>query len=214
MIVNHRRRFVFYHIPKAAGTSVRTALLDVPGSSKPRGTKHWTPEEYQRRIGWLGRLRMKNYFTFCIVRDPFERFGSAHRYALQIGKPLPLDVNDAASMLADGVFKTTEWRSLIPQVEFARGRSFIGRYENLEGDFTEIGKRLGLSFKLQKLNASGCEGSYRRLYTSRTMDILSARYAEDLRELGYSAETGSAAPCLQEPVGSGEGEQRLQLVAP
>jgi len=188
LIVNHRRHFIFYHVPKAAGTSVRTALLEVPGSRKPRGTKHWTPEEYQKRIGWLGRFRVRNYFTFCFVRDPFERFGSSHRYALQIGKPLPQDVNEAAAMLADGKFSKTEWRSIIPQVEFATGRDFVGRYENLENDLKEIERRMGVTLTLQKLNTSGAEGSYRRLFTSRTMDILAARYAADFREFGYKPE--------------------------
>jgi hypothetical protein len=185
LIVNHRRRFIFYHVPKAAGTSIRTALLEVPGSRKPRGTKHWTPAEYQERAGWLGRLRVRNYFTFCFVRDPFERFGSAHRYALQIGKPLPQDVNEAANMLADGKFRTSAWRSIIPQVEFATGRDFVGRHETLEHDLKEIENRIGVALTLQRLNAATAEGSYRRLYTTRTMDILSAHYAADIRDLGY-----------------------------
>ena len=94
MIVNHRRRFIFYHVPKAAGTSIRTALDKIPGSSRPSGTKHWTPSEYQARIGWLQKLRIRNHFTFCFVRDPLERFGSAHQFNLRRGTSiLPPDVN-------------------------------------------------------------------------------------------------------------------------
>jgi hypothetical protein len=188
MIVNHSRRFIFFHVPKAAGTSLRTSLRSVFGSTRPPGSRHLTPAEYFGRLNWYRRWKVSDYFTFCFVRDPFERFGSAHRFTMRNGQGFHrncvADVNDFAMMLADRVDWVIHLRSVTPQQEYAKGASFVGRYESLEEDFANICRRIGIAASLDHRNASGPETVYARQYTPRTMDILTDYYRDDFSLVG------------------------------
>jgi len=191
MIVNHRHKFIFYHVPKAAGSSVRTAIGDVAGSCRPRGlgTRHSTPDEFLQSVGLISRWRYRRYFSFCFIRNPWERFGSAHNYNVKGGGPLPADVNDAAKMLADGVDIVVKRRSFIPQVKFTKGVSFVGRFENLDVDFGSVCKTIGQSLSLPRLNVSSETTSYLDTFTPRTIDIITRYYAEDIAAFGYRLPT-------------------------
>src|SRR6056300_1087092 len=67
----------FIHIPKCAGSSVRKWMLaNIVDANDERPNPHRTYDELQRDLGALG-------FTFCIVRNPFERAVSGYQYKLQ-----------------------------------------------------------------------------------------------------------------------------------
>lgn len=93
MIISHRHGFVFVHIPKCAGTSVRTQIercdpthvalaevdehpvlgrIDYGHIPLPLLREHF-PDEY-----WA----LETLTSFAIVRDPLSRFGSALRQML------------------------------------------------------------------------------------------------------------------------------------
>jgi len=88
MIVNDHFKFVFAHIPKTAGTSVRIALGALDGNTTlgVADTKHETPREflenYQSRTG-LSPDRIRSYRFVCFVRHPVDRFASLHRYLVE-----------------------------------------------------------------------------------------------------------------------------------
>ena len=142
MLLNHDRRFIFYHVPKVAGSSIRTALKSVPGSWRLPGTgKHMTPAEFAWTWRGLVDWRLRTYFTFCFVRDPWERFGSLHRFLLHrrlhresLRKHVPDDLNDFAAALANRAPWVMNLRSIRPQSEYARAVRFVGRYERLHQD--------------------------------------------------------------------------------
>ena len=60
---------IFFHVPKAAGTSLRRALYD---------SKSFHIPAIRYRIA--DAERFSNYFKFCIVRNPWDRLLSAFRY--------------------------------------------------------------------------------------------------------------------------------------
>jgi hypothetical protein len=191
MIVNHARRFVFYHVPKAAGTSVAAAMLHVPGSEKFGGTKHLTPAQYRSRLGWFDRLRLTRYWTFCFVRNPWDRFGSLHRYLLSIelgrANGCPSDVNDLALLLEDRAEWVMNLHSIRPQVAYADHVDFVGRYETIEQDFASVCQRLGLdSISLKHKNSSGGRVNYTSCFTPRTIDIIAGTYRDDIDRFGYA----------------------------
>jgi len=97
MVINNQYKFLFIHVPKAAGTSITAALgrvtrygdLEIGGSAFGEAIhqayherfgleKHSTAAEVQNIIGmadWHG------FFTFAFVRNPFLRACSAFEYA-------------------------------------------------------------------------------------------------------------------------------------
>lgn len=96
MIISDNYRFAFIHIPKNAGTTIRTQLSGIDDRNgfyavrrqdeygKKRDFAHLTLAQLSRQYpDELARL--KTYTTFCIVRDPFARFDAAvAEYAKQI----------------------------------------------------------------------------------------------------------------------------------
>ncbi len=185
MIVNHAFRFIFYHVPKTAGTSIRTALLKLPGSIAPNGSKHTTPVEAAERMP-----EVQSYFSFCFVRDPWERFGSFHRFLRDRKKvshhPLPHDVNDFAELLS----RREPWligrRSIMPQHLFADGCAFVGRFERLEEDALQVAQRFGKKrVNLKRLNSHGEPMRYRDAMTARTQEIIADFYKRDIGQFGY-----------------------------
>ncbi len=66
----HERRLVFLHNPKCAGSSMRDWLW--PGRGLK--TNHSLPHDICHRKTW------RDYFTFVIVRDPYDRFASGYYY--------------------------------------------------------------------------------------------------------------------------------------
>jgi len=62
MIVNTKEKYLFSALPRTGGGSIRSMLLCYTGSVKI-GYSHQTfiPEKY------------KNYYRFCIIRNPYQR---------------------------------------------------------------------------------------------------------------------------------------------
>jgi hypothetical protein len=184
MIVNHAYKFIFYHVPKTGGSTVQAALSAISGSHRVvKKTKHLTPPEYLESRNLFQRWRERNYFTFCFFRDPFERFGSAHRYTYKYGAGLDRtpDVNDFALLLADRVEWVMDLSSIRPQADYCNHVQYIGRTENLNADFAFIRERSGFKAELpEPKNVSGDPIRYKDTYTTRTIDILSEFYRADI----------------------------------
>ncbi len=193
MIVNHQRRFIFYHVPKTAGSSIHQALLRDPGSIEiVRPTKHLTPPQYLKTVASEIAEAVRGYASFCFVRDPWERFGSVHRFLLSQPKHVhrvPESLDDFVAALAEHGRSLRPRRSTRPQSDIARNVAFIGRYENLDGDFRRIAKSIGLPWRfwkrLEHRNSSGDPVSYRRLMNARSQAIIADFYREDIERFGY-----------------------------
>ena len=71
---------------------------------------------------------------------------------------------------------------------------FVGRYENLEQDFAEVARRIGLpsSLVLPRLQAvsrpAGSRDSYRAYYTEETRRVVGDRFGNDVELFQYRFE--------------------------
>ena len=92
MILSTKHKFIFWHVPKAAGTSVRTVLepyttnLDhvFGGTQWQRSydSKHWihiNQDEFKREIAVAG-LQVKHYREAAFVRHPYNVMVSKYNY--------------------------------------------------------------------------------------------------------------------------------------
>lgn len=190
MIVNHELKFIFYHVPKTAGTSFRLALGRIPGSiniGKP--TKHLTPAEIGKVLPPDKVAAVAGYFSFCFVRDPWERFGSLHRFLFLRHRDrykVPEDLNDFVKALVDQRGRLQPWHSTRPQMDFARGLSFVGKFESIEQDVAHISQLIGWPhLKMKHKNASGDVIRYRDRMTAESQAIIAETYREDIERFGY-----------------------------
>lgn len=190
MIVNDERRFVFVHIPKVAGTSIRRALRSLAGSrSNPLGdTKHATAGDLRAALG----AAVEGYRFFAFVRNPWDRFASFHRYLWKRGLAaehrIPEDLNAFALMLESRDDWLEARHSIRPQSDFVDDSFFlIGRYERLAEDFDRLCAAIDAQLDLPRANAT--KGSdYRRLFNDRSAGIIAERYAGDIARFGYAFE--------------------------
>lgn len=105
MIISHRKKFIWIHLPKCAGTSIRELLQSNPlfqpdilpmwHSKRPINweeeypkvdTNLWThssASDIKKYLDERGH-RWDDYFKFVFIRNPWERAVSAYEYHRQI----------------------------------------------------------------------------------------------------------------------------------
>ena len=171
MVISDAPAFLMVHIPKTAGTSLTTALQPEGSRRHPlclTKTKHETLESFAARIGADTLCR---YHSFSVVRHPLSRFVSHYTYLKSHPDKFPelvgLSIDDYAREVQNGnqtVIRKPE-RVLeqhkylcLPGKPIAVNQ--VLRYENLQDDFRNLCRHLGLSEKtLPTLNASIAKAS-------------------------------------------------------
>jgi hypothetical protein len=177
MLISHKYKFIFVHIAKTGGTSIRSALtpllLTDPyrilqylinrlsgltnhkiGVKFPRHAKIITAQEI------LPREYFDKLFKFAFVRNPWDLQVSSY---FHVRRERPYLVEHISSFEDFLKFKLEEdrpyhyildaskepqWYSLID----IKGRcivDFIGRYENLKQDFDKVCKKIGINKKIK-----------------------------------------------------------------
>jgi hypothetical protein len=184
---------IFIHIPKCAGVSINKALFDSLAGG------HATLDEY---LNIFEPRCIQSYFTFTIVRNPWDRLVSAYFFLKKGGMNLQdktwfeenlIYYADFDDFVKNWVNKTNIWKwpHFRPQYHYILDRhkkiklDFIGLLENLDDDFEIIKKHTGINCSLAKSNKSD-HNSYMNYYSEETKKIVSEVYAEDIKLLGYS----------------------------
>ena len=83
MLISHKKKFITIDIPKTGTRSLRETLtpldiVDIAGQETGKFCQHSTALDCMRDLG--SKLIFKNYFSFCIVRNPWERYLSFFKY--------------------------------------------------------------------------------------------------------------------------------------
>ena len=69
MLINHEKKFIYIHIPKTGGISVRSIISKIPGTitaNPPHGSIEFLNKKFNT----------KDYFKFTTVRNPFDWYKS------------------------------------------------------------------------------------------------------------------------------------------
>lgn len=203
MIVSQKRQFVFIHIYKTAGTSIKRVLRQYAMEPwqhsansvlKRIGVRQFKPgdrgdhDKASDLIGEMGRREFDQLFSFAFVRNPWDWELSHYRYILKMPKH---DLHQQVKQLSgfsdyirfrcDRRFHTQESFLLHdgkPVVDF------VGRFENLESDFRYVCRRIGIPFRLPSLNRTKKE-DYQRHYDDQTRELVATTFANDIRRFGY-----------------------------
>jgi hypothetical protein len=113
MIVSDTHRFLFVHIPKCAGTAVRTALApyDESGGTFDRrvaphpvhGRLDYThlPLHLMAEIAPDAFAKLQDYASFAVCRDPFARFPSALAQRIKMVHGTHIAAFDDAALSAE-----------------------------------------------------------------------------------------------------------------
>jgi len=158
-MVSHTHRCIFVHIPRAAGTSLKSVLESADlRSVQPRepfrsdDDKFHPPPPHLRAgdhiaYGLVTPEQFDAYFKFTFVRNPWDRLVSEYKYRRH---PLTVDFKTYVFEQFPQPDWSDEYCHIIPQYDFLYDASgtllvdFVGRLENIRQDFATVCKRIGL----------------------------------------------------------------------
>jgi len=162
-MLSHEYKCIFVHIPKIAGQSIdhvflrllgltwetRSPLLLKPNADPKLGPPtlaHLKASEYVK-CGHVTQEQFDSYFKFSFIRNPWDRLVSEYKYR---GLQRRFDFKTFLFKHFPKPNWTDEYRHVIPQYDFLFDEEgfqlvdFIGRFENLQNDFDEACRRLGI----------------------------------------------------------------------
>ena len=203
MIISESNKFIFVHNYKVAGESIREALeeysihpLEKLSTLKCQIAKLGIigdPNKKHLKSYQIRRLfpnEWKKYFTFGFVRNPWSWQVSLYFYMLQNEDHWFHD--EIRSM--DGFEDYIEWRvkeDRVLQSSFFCDKSgkiivdFVGRLENIQSDFREVCRRIGIGASLPHKNESN-HRDYKNYYNRHTKNLVKKGFKKDIEKFGYS----------------------------
>lgn len=219
MLLSNPHRFIFIHIYKNAGTSIRRALYPHTATKmrwrlhnyatkigvsrfRPRGAPkgyhgHVTAREVAEK---MGRERFDSYFSFAIVRNPWDWVVSLWRYMVENQERFP-DAPFERFNTFDGYVR---WRcdgnygfqkKWVCDEDGELMVDFVGRFEHLEEDFAEICRLIGVEANLPHKNPS-THAHYTEYYTPETIELVRKTYRPDIQFFGYEFDKAPGRPVV------------------
>ncbi len=215
MIFSTSQRFIFIHVPKAAGTSINAALsphdvlfpvrssdaaqrrafaeaAGVPAALADIGT-HASAAQL---IDLIGAEDFAGYFSFAFVRNPWDVAVSWFHYRLinpHIAGHKEAASCDTFARYVDRHLSGPEGPRLAgPQHPYVTNPAgdvalnFIARYENFDADYASILQRLNVkTLELDRLNQS-YHAPWAQLYTRETFALVGKLVEKDATLFGYA----------------------------
>lgn len=203
-----KTRLIFYRIPKNASTSVykhlgyrnliKAAEKEIAEKVDERlyrnifEPSHLKPEELKS----FGLFNVKDYFSFCIVRNPWDRIVSMYKFSIAnkgLFKHLySIDKEDFVSFcnvikerendkFFIGSHKQTEW------IDPENPPDKILRFESIKKEFSDMINEInliGVSPELPHINKTE-HRHYSTYYNSETKNIISDVFCEDIDRFKY-----------------------------
>lgn len=206
MLISRKNKFIFIHVYKNAGTSITKCLLPFctnrvehalsraikkTGLQPPFGPQPFKTHIHASDIiARMGQETYDSFFSFAIVRNPWSWQVSLYTYMLK-HKPHPQHEFVGNLESFDNYIKWRCTHEVKLQRDFIYSKDeekqvdYIGRFETLETDFSEICSRVGISASLPVLNVSNTK-RYQDFYNDETRELVSKTFADDIRLFNYS----------------------------
>lgn len=178
MPFNIDKKFLYIHIPRTAGHSIKQAIyragLDLEGFKN----KHDMPKDIRNYIkDW------NEYWKFAFIRNPFDRLVSQYCHRVDNLKSRGFRKYKNFKSWLKAYAKKGKIRSQIRMLEGEM--NFIGMVENLYDDYNKVCKHLNIRNYLSndKLNKTN-HGNYQEYYDSEARNIIEYYCMDDI-DFGY-----------------------------
>lgn len=169
MVVSHRKKCIFIHIPKTAGTSIEQFIkddnkndLEYLGVRGNRSMHHFTALELKMELKYIFDL----YYKFSIVRNPYDRLLSEYYWTpipnvgFKAGKSKFEFLNYVADTVKNKKYFDNIYNDhFIPQHQFLFNNkkllvNEVFKYEDLSRASDYLKKKLNIEKELPYLNNS------------------------------------------------------------
>ena len=207
MLISRSHQFVFVHVPRTGGTSMREMLTPFSTQgTKSRANTLWSRlglvpwnrryfpihTTFRQAEATLPSQVFGEFFKFGFVRNPWERMAS-HYQALSCNSNHPRHekVRSLADFESYLVYEAKRGKvvqsDMLTNKHGNLGVDFLGRFENLVEDFSDVCARLGIEADLPHLNRANPNGyDWREMYTSNGQALVSKHWAKEIEMFDYS----------------------------
>ena len=211
MIISYSHRFIFFHLYKTAGTSVRKALLPVLYNSR----KSYLAQAVTRlnlnglinnpkyRV-WPHHLPVRqaknelppevfdNFFKFAFVRNPWDWQVSLYFYMLRREDhrqhKFIKSLRDFDEYLDWRINKDLHLQKIFLSDEEGNLLvDYVADFGNMHDDFTKICENVGFEANLPHENKSKRK-PYQAYYSERTRDMVAEAFQPDIEAFNYRFE--------------------------
>lgn len=208
-MISHQKRFIFFHNSRTGGTSIERALSEYceygvrDKTASPEYRKHALLPLIKKN---LGDELFYAYFKFAFVRNPYDRLYSKYKWGVDICtdyqgiSELGISLDDWKNSQFIEWAKTAYFDKKLyekrptwgPQnrliFDYSKGEymvDFIGRFETLSDDFSNIARHLNVSNDLPRIYSTNRTSTYQDHYDDELIGMVQELFYEDIREFGY-----------------------------
>ena len=215
MLLSVKYNFLFVHIAKTGGTSVRAALaplrwrdpLYIPqfiASRLSHATGHRIGSKFPRHARIIAAKEMlpqelfDRLFKFAFVRNPWDLQVSSWHHLRRERPQLLKDIPDFSTFIRWKLDPERPYQyhvdtSIEHQTDYLKDLDgtilvdFTGKYENLLEDYLEVCRRIGIKPPpLPHKRQAKDREEYRSYYDDSTAELIADYFKSDITEFGYS----------------------------
>ena len=205
MLMSRRHKFIFIHIFKNAGTSIKKALSPYAATNfekranpilKKIGISCYDPNRYPAHIkapelmNLMGKDRYRSFFTFAVVRNPWDWLVSLYTFMRKdrnhFQHDLAMNFKDFDDYISWRCSEDTPFQSdFVFSSDNIKVVDYIATYEQLDQEIDYICSKTGLpKITLPKLNVSKSI-PYQEYYNKKTIELVRATYKRDIELFEY-----------------------------
>ena len=218
MLLSNHHRFLFVHVAKTGGTSIRAALQPLRWrdpyfypqlicSRLSSMTGHRIGAKFPRHAKIIAAKEMlpqelfDQLFKFAIVRNPWDLQVSSYHHIRRERPHLMAHIDSFEQFInwkldPERPYQFHVDTSIEQQSDYLidlHGNlltDFIGRFENLHDDFNTICEQIGIKTPAlpHRRKATDRDKDYRSYYTDALTGKVAAHFQQDIELLGYSFE--------------------------
>ncbi len=214
MLLSHKYNFLFVHIAKTGGTSVRAALQKyrwrdpyyLPqfiASKMSQLVRHEAGIKFPRHSKIIAAKEMLPHdffdglFKFAFVRNPWDLQVSSFHHIKRERPQHMGGYDDFESFMKWKLDPERPYQyhidtSIELQSDYLvdlHGKvlvNFIGHYESLQEDFNEVCRHTNLApFKLPHKRQAKDRSNFQKYYTDETAELVAQHFARDIELLDY-----------------------------
>jgi hypothetical protein len=209
MLVSYEKRFLFIHVPKTGGTSMRAVLQKHSHQPDARPANRCLKtfgisvnhllgnyQDYQFRTHERASVVARRLpadvfdelFKFGFVRNPWDLLPSLYKFIRKNKKHKRHRVVSGMSFPEFVAFASL--KRIANQSRLISGRDgrilldFVGKFERLADDYRIVADRLGLDVQLPHLNRTK-QSDFAEYYDAATIERVRRAFRADIESFGY-----------------------------
>jgi hypothetical protein len=207
-LVNNKHRFIFFHLFKCGGNSLRQVFNDHAKGGQELLGVHCQPRDLKHHYDVRGQVsqdRFNEYFKFTIIRNPFDFLLSTYHYVRKFKSHYMHEVcinmefkdfpkyymfllDEHIKTRPHGANRLTQLYDWIIDENGKPFMDFVGKLENINEDTKIILNKIGLppNVKVPIVNVNKMNDKpYREVYDANTRAFVEKNFKKDLEYFEY-----------------------------